>query len=308
MGSDTANFLRVGYVTRIVTTMTQAVSLLLLASLALTAQGQAPTDIFEKAPPGVEDALRARVNAFYQTWVEGKFREGEKYVASGDASEVYYSMQKQKFGACEIIRIKYERDFNDAIVTVSCKGKWNISGKDLDSTLAHTDFWSIEKDLWVWTLKPVTTIETPFGTTHYGNIESSKDLFNTQTGLPKDMNALGQEILKQVSVDKQQVELSSFEKASAVVTIKNGLNGYTDVRADADGAPPGFTIKFDRTKIPAHGEAKLTLAYDPKDKSPKATATVRVTVEQTGTVFPIRVTFAIPEEVQKIIEKSKTGK
>ena len=291
--------------------MMKAVSLLLLSSLALTVQGQAPTDIFEKAPPGVEDALRSRVNAFYQTWTEGKFRAGEKYVAE-NAQETYYSMQKQKFGGCEIIRIKYERDFNDAIVTVSCKGKWNIQGKELDSTLAHTDFWSIEKDLWVWTLKPVKTVETPFGTSHYGNIEGSKGLFNAETGLPKDFNALGQEILKQVTVDKQKVELSSFEKASAVVTIKNGINGYMDVRADVDGAPPGFTATFDKAsnkaKIPAFGEAKLMLAYDPKDKTAKATATVRVTVEQTSKVFPIMVTFAIPEEMQKMIEKSRTGK
>src|SRR5579863_5323608 len=117
-----------------------AVPILLAASLALTALGQAPTDIFEKAPPGVEDALRERVNAFYQTWTEGKFRAGEKYVAES-AQEIYYSMQKQKFGGCEIIRIRYEREFNDAIVTVLCKGKWNIQGQELDTSLAHTDFW-----------------------------------------------------------------------------------------------------------------------------------------------------------------------
>lgn len=287
--------------------MRNAVSLLLLTSLALTVQGQATTDLFEKAPPGVDEALRSRVNAFYQTWIEGKFRAGEKYVAE-DAQEMYYSMQKQKFGGCEIIKVKYERDFNDAIVTVACKGKWNIQGKELDSTLAHTDFWSIEKDLWVWTLKPVKTIETPFGTSTYGNIDGSKGLFNKDTGLPKDFTALGGEILKQVSVDKQQVQLSSFEKASAVIIIKNGLNGNVDVRADADNAPPGFKMEFDQTKIPAYGEAKLTLSYDPKNKSAKAAATVRITVEQTSKIFPVSVTFAIPEEVQKLIEKSKTGK
>ena len=285
--------------------MTKAVCILLLSSLVVW--GQAPTDIFEKAPPGVEVALRARVNAFYQTWVDGKFRAGEKFVAE-DAAEIYYSMQKQKFGACEIIRIKYERDFNDAIVTVSCKGKWNIQGKELDSTMAHTDFWSVEKDQWVWTVKPVTTLETPFGTSHYGNVEGAKGMFNEKTGLPKDFEGLGKAILNQVSVDKSQVQLSSFEKSSAVITIKNGLNGWTDVRADMDNAPVGLTWKFDLTKIPAQGEAKLTLTYDPKDKTAKAAATLRITVEQTNRPYPVVVTFAIPEEVQKLIDKSKGGK
>ena len=287
--------------------MMKAVSILLLAGLALNLQGQAPTDIFEKAPPGVEDALRERVAGFYQTWSEGKFRAGEKYVAD-DAQETYYSMQKQKFGGCEILRIKYEREFNDAIVTIACKGKWNIQGKDLESTLAHTDFWSIEKALWVWTVKPVKKIDTPFGSMDLGLGGGSKIEVNPETGLPKDFGVVGQEILKRVSVDKQQVELSSFEKATAVVTVKNGINGYIDVRADPDGVPPGMTATFDKSKIPANGEAKLTLSYDPKDKSAKATATVRITVEQTSQVFPIRVTFAIPEELQKLIEKSKTGK
>ena len=287
--------------------MKRAVSLLLLWSLTLIVQGQAPTDVFEKAPPGVEDALRGRVNAFYATWVAGKFREGEKFVGS-DAQETYYSMQKQKFASCEIIRMKYERDFNDAIVTVSCKGKWNIQGKELDTTLAHTDVWSVEKDLWCWTVKPVTTLETPFGTSTYGNMEASKDLFNPKTGMPKDFDALGKAILKQVTVDKQAVELSSFEKSSAVVTIKNGINGFVDVTADANIVPPGLTWKFDRSKIPAQGEARLTISFDPKDKSPKPSITLRVNVEQTRGVFPVEVTFAIPEDLRKMIEKSKTGK
>ena len=286
----------------------KAVSLLLIAGLAPILRGQSPTDIFEKAPPGVEDALRERVTGFYKTWMEGKFRAGEKFVAE-DAQEFYYQMQKQKFESCEIIRIKYERDFNDAIVTVSCKGKWNISGQDLNTTLAHTDFWSIEKDLWVWTVKPVKSMETPFGTSNYGNIEGSPKLFNADTGLPKDFKGLGVAILNQVSVDKQAVQLSSFEKSTAVVTVKNGINGFVDVRADADNAPPGLTLAFDKTKIPANGEARLTLTYDPKDnKAAKAGATVRITIEQMSRVFPVAVTFAIPEETQKLIDKSKAGK
>ena len=287
--------------------MTRAVSILLLSSLTLTVQGQAPTDIFEKAPPGVEEALRARVNQFYGFWVEGKFRAAEKLVAES-SQEIYYSMQKQKFAACEIIRLKFERDFTDAIVTVSCKGKWIISGVEMDSTMAHTDVWSFEKDLWMWTVKPVQNMETPFGPSHFGNIEGAKDLFNGESGLPKDFDKLGRAILKQVSVDKQQVELSSFEKSSAVVTIKNGINGIVDVEAIANVVMPGLSWKFDKTKIPGQSEAKLTISYVPKDKTPKPATEIRVTVDQTRSVFPITITFAIPDDLKKMIEKSKTGK
>jgi len=288
--------------------MQSAVPILLVTSLAWTALGQATSNLFEKAPPGVEEALRDRVGAFYKTWSEGKFRAGEKYVAE-DAQETYYNMQKQKLDNCEIIALKFEREFNDAVVTIACKGKWNFQGQVLDQTLAHTDFWSMEKDAWVWTVKPVKSVASPFGEFNYANIDESKGLFNPETGMPKDFNALGHSILKQVAIDKTEVMLSSFEKKSAVVTLKNGINGSINVRADADGGPLGFKATFDEPNVPGNGEAKLTLSYDPKDDvSAKPAATVRIYVEPINKMFTVKVTFAIPDEVQKLIDKSKTGK
>lgn len=250
--------------------------------------------------------MRARVNGFYQTWAEAKFRAGEKFV-SDSAQEFYYNMQKQKLENCEILRIKYERDFNDAIVTVACKGKWNIQGQELNSTLAHTDFWSLENDNWVWTIRPVKTVESPFGTFHV-----DEGTANPETSLPKNQKAadeMAQAILKRVSVDKAEVQLSGYEKSTAVVTIKNGINGYIDIHADPEGVPPGFKATLDRSKIPGNESAILTLSYDPKkDVSAKSSAIIRVSVDQTNQMFPIRITFAIPPEVQKLIDKSRTGK
>ncbi len=277
----------------------------------LAVRGQAPTDAFEKAPPGVEEALRDRVNGFYKTWTEGKFRAGEKYV-SESAQDTYYGISKQKLESCEILRIKFEREFQDAMVTVACKGKLNIQGNEIDSTIAHTAFWSLEHDQWFWTVKPVRSAPSPFGEFNFANVQNSGALFNPDSGLPKDSKAvtqLGQSILNLVSVDKSEVRLSSYEKASAVVTIKNGLSGEIDLKALADGAPIGFLAELDKTKIPANGEAHLTLSYDPGiNKAPKETATVRVSVQQTSRIFPIKVTFAIPPEVEKQIERSRTGK
>jgi len=289
-----------------------SLSILLLAGLGLTrVQGQAPTDVFEKAPPGVEEALRDRVNGFYKTWTEGRFRAGEKFV-SESSQETYYSIQKQKLEHCEILRIKFEREFNDAMVTVACKGKINIQGQELDSTLAHTAFWTLENELWYWTIKPVRSAPSPFGEFNYANVTGSGDLFNPDTGLPKDpkaVNQLGQGIINLVTIDKQEVRLSSYEKATALVTIKNGLTGYINLRVVPDGAPIGFFAELDETKVAANGEAHLRLTYDPgTNKAPKETAWVRVSVDQTGRIFPIKVTFAIPPEVEKQIQKSRTGK
>lgn len=277
---------------------------------ALATQAQAPTDIFEKAPPGVEEALRERVAGFYQTWIEGKFRAGEKFVAEG-AQDDYYQMTKQKYESCEVIRIHYEREFQDAMVTVACKGKWNIQGQMLDTKLAHTYFWTIEKGLWSLSNKPVSTVQGPFGTYNYNAAGKDPALFNPATGLPKDADAiksLGKGILGAVSVDKSEVQLSSYEPSTAVIKIKNGLTGNVSVSVRPDGAPLGFSYTLDKESIPAESEAKLTLKMDPKDKNPKSTMSLTIDIDPVSKHIPVVVTFSIPPELQKVIEKSKTGK
>jgi hypothetical protein len=280
----------------------------LAMTLILAGGAFAQSDLFEKAPPGVEDALRARVNGFYQLWAEGKFRQAEKYVAQ-DSQETYYEMAKRKYDGCKILRIRYEAEFTRAVVAVECKGKWNIQGQEVDTGMVISYVWRLDKDDWYWTVHHPAVAETPFGTqgATYGNLPNASALFN-KSGLPTDVKAIGDGILKQVAVDKSEVRLSSFEKSSMTVTLHNGLSGPINVRADADGAPAGFEMAFSRVLIPANEDATLTFKIDPKDKAAKPATPVRVSVEQTSQVFNILVTYAVPPEIEKLIEKSRTGK
>ena len=41
------------------------------------ASGQDNSELFEKAPPPIDEALRARVTQFYQAYTAGKFRDGK---------------------------------------------------------------------------------------------------------------------------------------------------------------------------------------------------------------------------------------
>jgi hypothetical protein len=280
---------------------------LALAAVIFAGLACAQSDLFEKAPPGVEDALRARVDRFYQLWVDGKFREAEKLVAA-DSQEAYYQMAKRRYEGCKIMRIRYEQEFTWAVVTVECRGTWNIQGSDVKTGMAQAYMWKLENDEWRWTVKRPKTVESPFGVMSYGSISDASKMFNQETGMPKDVAGLGRALLNQVRIDKPEVRLSSYEKASAVVTLHNGLNGEIDVRADPDGVPPGFVAKFDITKVPANSDAHLTLSYEPRDKSPKSFAKVRITVEQTNQIFDINLTFAIPPEVERELEKMRTGK
>ena len=68
-------------------------------------------DIFQKAPPGVEEALRARLDLFYQCQVDATFRKGEQYVAE-DSKDRYYNGRHQKYFGYEIVKIKFADDFS----------------------------------------------------------------------------------------------------------------------------------------------------------------------------------------------------
>ena len=115
---------------------TSTFAALLIAAAATTLPAAAQSELFDKAPPDIDGPLRERVTGFYQAHVDGKFRAAEQFVAPGDSQEIFYQMQKQRYESCKTIRITYENGHQEAIVTQSCKGKWNIQGTMLDSEMA----------------------------------------------------------------------------------------------------------------------------------------------------------------------------
>ena len=82
-------------------------------SCAVVAAQTKPTDVFEKAPPDVDNALRERVAKFFQAHIEGKFRQAEAVIAE-DSKDFYYNMEKQRYLGFEIVRINYSENFTKA--------------------------------------------------------------------------------------------------------------------------------------------------------------------------------------------------
>ena len=79
--------------------------------------GQAATDLFQKAPPAVDEALRARISKFFQAHIDGKFRQAEVLVAE-DSKDFFYSANKPKYLGFEIKEIAYSENFTKAKATV----------------------------------------------------------------------------------------------------------------------------------------------------------------------------------------------
>src|SRR5688572_6406856 len=74
-----------------------------------------PTDVFQKAPPHIDTALRARVSQFLQAHVDGKYRVANELVAE-ESKDFYFAMEKRRFLSFEILRIDYTENFTKATV------------------------------------------------------------------------------------------------------------------------------------------------------------------------------------------------
>jgi hypothetical protein len=106
-------------------------------------------------------------------------------------------------------------------------------------------------------------------------------------------------ILKSVKVDKSELRLSSYQPTSGEIHIVNGMLGPIELSADIDHAFPGLTYKLDKTKLKAGETATLTIRCEPKNRAPKPTLTANIRVETTNQVYPVKLTFAIPPEMEK---------
>ena len=85
-----------------------------LAALVCTAAlAQNASEIFNKPPEKVDEALRARITEFYQDHLAGKFREAESLVAE-DTKDFFYNTNKPRYLGFSIQKIEYSDHFTKA--------------------------------------------------------------------------------------------------------------------------------------------------------------------------------------------------
>jgi hypothetical protein len=257
-----------------------------------------------KAPPEVEAALRERVTYFYQAHVDGKFRLADRVVAE-DSKDAFFEAPKIRYHSFEIIRLNFDSDFQKAEAVVKCIGDWAKMGQKMKVPMVLTTLWKVENGQWFWYTLPPGEVKTPFGTMFKGMNPDQVDAEqkNPKVMIPQDPRAAAAAILQGVKLDKTELMLSSFEKSSSEVKIKNGMGGSIRLRAEIDGIFPGLTFQLDKTEVKGGEEATLTIVSDPKDRTPKPTLTARVHVEETNQVLEVKLLFAVPPEIEKQIPK-----
>jgi hypothetical protein len=133
-----------------------------VAFLPLTL-AQSPLDLFSKAPPDVDTALRDRIKIFFQAHVDGKPRRAEEVVAE-DSKDFFYNMKKPKFLSYEIHKIDYAKDFTEAKAIIVVETYVPVLGfGSKPMKVPVTTLWKIENGHWYWYITDDLINTTPFG-------------------------------------------------------------------------------------------------------------------------------------------------
>ena len=242
---------------------------LFVVLLVAKLDAQNTTDLFNKPPAEVDQALRARITEFYQYHVKQRLRLAE------DTKEFFYSHNKPQYLSFEIVRIEYSKDFTRAKATMVTEQYIMMPGfTDKPMKIPSPSTWKLEGGKWCWYVDQDSLRESPFGKMTPGPGPPG-------AGLPSVLPTSADFILNKVKADKPSVSLKAGE--SEQVKFTNTAPGVMDLTVI--GSAEGIEAKLDRTRLKAGEAAVMTLQAG---KNPKP-GIVNVRVEQTLEFIAIRI-------------------
>lgn len=227
-----------------------------LAAFLLVALGAAAQNL-RKAPPGVEEGLRARVDKFYTLFAENKFRQAESLVAE-ESRDQFYNMQKAPILSYKVENIEWDDSFQDAKVLVTCMVNAARAGAG-GLPVPVTGEWKLFNGEWFLFIKP--TNASPFGLMDFDTKArpSAKPPEQTQRPTVESLRA------NAIRVEPQKLAIS--RDGDGVVTqpvvITNNLPGVLQVSVAAPDIPGLSLVNVSKT-IPAKGQMTFQVAYDQK--------------------------------------------
>jgi hypothetical protein len=266
-------------------------------SCAVVVAQTKPTDVFEKAPPQIEDPLRENIAKFFNAHVQGKFRQAEEVIAE-DSKDFFYNMEKQRYLGFEIVRINYSENYAKATVVTAVELDWRSPRIGVMRVKPPmTSLWKQENGKWVWYVTPQKDWDTPWGKMHPGPDNPTN---NKMMQLFKGVDA--QTVVKQVAIDRTEMRLSGYEPSQGEAVIANSMPGEIQLRLEA---PPvvGLNLKLDKTTLKNGEQAHIVAEYKPPTPAPKPAAAILVHVEPTGQVLRIALTFEVQPETKKALPK-----
>jgi hypothetical protein len=237
--------------------------------------------IFQKAPPGVEEALRTRVDQFYTLYQEGKFRQAEALIAE-ESRDLYYSMNKVPVRKYRFESITWGEDFKTASVLVACQ---HVSPRTAAAEIMVPVIgkWKEVDGQWYMLIEPRRT--TPFGPMMFADPRSAVNATPFQR---PTIETITEGALK---VDPEAMRFpAEGPETSHTVVITNNLAGSVTLRLE-DPKLPGVELELSATELGPKSQATLRARYHPAERKLHGSYKAVLLVEPIGQRFEVELLF-----------------
>ncbi len=243
---------------------------------------------FQKAPPGVEEALRARVSEYYTYFQESKFRQAEAVVTE-ESKDAFYTMNKARHMGFSIRGVTFSDDVKSARVLVTLMMFMPMMGSKPLPFPVSTQ-WRLVDGEWyahIPLARPGDIVQTPFGPK-----KIVEPVFAPRTPIetaPRpDLKSVG----RMYRIDRNALEFatSAPEPVHETISIKNRSRGELTLRQISKPIK-GLKIELTPESIPAGEEGLLTFTYEPAVRQLRRTLRVRFVVEPIAQRFAVKVNF-----------------
>lgn len=260
--------------------------------LSLSAFGQQATSTgFNRPPAGVDEALRSRIQQYYELESQGKFRQAEAFVCE-ESRDRYYTMEKRRWTSVEPGQIVYEDGFTRARATVVLGTEMVTFTGAIPVRAPLPSLWRLENGEWCRHIPDPAKegLRTPFGVMKAGPQDGPR-----VPGGPPSMGAVqiptsAEELQTMVKVSRTEVILP-VTGGSAEVEISSAMPGQVQLRLHAPEIP-GFEASVSPAAITAGARATLKLSYRPTSgAATPGECIVRIVAEPIATEKQVRVLF-----------------
>lgn len=244
-----------------------------------------------KVSAAKDTLLKKRASAFWQTFVDAKYRQAEALV-SPDSQDYYYTWPKKQIRKFRIDKIEYSEGGNRAMVVAIADTDMTLMGAGTMpiEQPVHTH-WRFEKGSWYWFFPKNELRQTPFGPMPTGDGKAGQQ--QTDIGSLVRSGPSFAALEKMVKPDREQVSFTAGVEKEEVVVFQNAMPGTVTMRLDP--LEPGeLSCVLESNEIAAKSTGKLLVRYRPHalkegEKLPEPKGVCVIGVAQTGKSYSIRV-------------------
>ncbi len=251
-----------------------------------------------KASPEVDQALRARANAFLEYQSKGDFRKAYDLVAE-DSRDYYFGVPKEKSTSFIIDEVQFGADQSTATVRSTVKREMLLAGHPVEMPQLQISYWKLEKGEWVWYHDPSKDVtKTIIGDVPVAPVETTNE-----SPLPKDLSqkaaiaAAKTIVAPRAAIDKKSVTFIMGKGATEQVTFHNSNPGPIRVQAEVRGVADTMTVEPNDVLVNPQADMPFKITYKPANPS-SVRGQVRFTLEPFGSTYilPVRIAREAPAQ------------